>query len=544
MPTAPTSSDKARQTSGGKSSFFTRKIHKGRQQQETYDSALGPSSISEALNAGAASIGSYSSRHSKHGSVYSLEEQEPEAPVGLPYDAVYPEPKSPIPVDYLPKTNDYRPERRDPQSPVDQASIMSHNPPNRNSTGNDTLRPPSLPSSHNNPSTPRVHQIFSPQPHIVYSSPPPVPNNQDAHFTRPKDDRVVDKMFYDLMVKRGWQNLPEQAKRQMLAYPASKKWTLVHQDRLTQWQGDQKRKHYTKQTFLAPGTSTIDKAEEDGSPEWYVKRVLDDKITAKELQSLSVSLRTQPISWVKSFVEAQGQVALTSVLLKINRRQVSGPMNPGPNSADKDLDREYDIAKCLKALMNNKYGADDALAHQQVIVSLASSLISPRLTTRKMISEILTFLCHWGDGQGHKKVLQAMDHVKNIQAETGRFDAWIRIVEVTIDGRGKMGSLVGASEEFRSGGIGMENLLMEYAVATMLLINMLVDAPQEDLHLRCHIRAQFTSCGIKRVLNKMEGFQYEVIDKQIERYRENEAIDYEDLLQREGASMKDGIEGE
>ena len=42
----------------------------------------------------------------------------------------------------------------------------------------------------------------------------------------------------------------------------------------------------------------------------------------------------------------------------------------------------------------------------------------------------------------------------------------------------------------------------------------------------------------------MEGFQYDVIDKQIERFRTNEAIDYEDLLERENSSMKDSIEGE
>lgn len=194
--------------------------------------------------------------------------------------------------------------------------------------------------------------------------------------------------------------------------------------------------------------------------------------------------------------------------------------------------------------MNNKYGADDALEHQNVLVALVNSLSSPRLNTRKLVSEVLTFLCHWADGQGHQKVLQSMDKVKNDHNETGRFDAWMRIVEVTIDGRGKMGSLVGASEEYRSGGIGMENLLMEYAVSTMILINMLVDGAETDLQLRCHIRAQFTSCGIKRLLTKMEGFQYEIIDKQIERFRENEAIDYEDLLQREGSSMKDSIDGE
>ncbi|PYI25399.1 hypothetical protein BP00DRAFT_420577, partial [Aspergillus indologenus CBS 114.80] len=376
------------------------------------------------------------------------------------------------------------------------------------------------------------------------AQPPKIPVNQEQYLARPRDDRVVDQLFIELMQKRGWQNLPEQAKRQMLAYPASKKWTLVHQDRLTEIQGEQKRRQNARQTHGHDGPSGIlERADEEGSPEWYVKKVMDDSITSKQLASLSVSLRTQPISWVKAFVEAQGQIALTNVLAKINRRKATGVV-PAPPTGDKDLDREYDIVKCLKALMNNKYGADDALAHQQVIVALVSSLLSPRLNTRKLVSEVLTFLCHWAEGHGHQKVLQAMDHVKNHHGETGRFDAWMRIVEVTIDGRGKMGSLVGASEEYRSGGIGMENHLMEYAVSTMLLINMLVDAPESDLQLRCHIRAQFISCGIKRLMTKMEGFQYEVIDKQIERFRDNEAIDYEDLLQRESSSMKDSIEGE
>ncbi|EPS26146.1 hypothetical protein PDE_01082 [Penicillium oxalicum 114-2] len=377
-----------------------------------------------------------------------------------------------------------------------------------------------------------------------HSNVPAAVPRPDNFLTRPRDDRVVDQLFLELMQKRGWQNLPEQAKRQMLSYPASKKWTLVHQDRLTELQGEQKRRQNARQTHGHDGLSgLLERADEEGSPEWYVKKVMDDTITSKQLASLSVSLRTQPISWVKAFVEAQGQVALTNVLQKINRRKASGPV-PAPPTGDKDLDREYDIAKCLKGLMNNKYGADDALEHQGVLVALVNSLSSPRLNTRKLVSEVLTFLCHWAEGRGHQKVLQAMDKVKHDHNETGRFDAWMRITEVTIDGRGKMGSLVGASEEYRSGGIGMENALMEYAVSTMILINMLVDGAESDLELRCHIRAQFISCGIKRLLTKMEGFQYDVIDKQIERFRENEAIDYEDLLQREGSSMKDSVEGE
>ncbi|KAI6777950.1 phosphomevalonate kinase [Emericellopsis cladophorae] len=46
----------------------------------------------------------------------------------------------------------------------------------------------------------------------------------------PDDDNVVNAMFHQLMIKRGWHNLPEAARRQMDAYPPQKKWTLLHQD--------------------------------------------------------------------------------------------------------------------------------------------------------------------------------------------------------------------------------------------------------------------------------------------------------------------------
>ena len=124
--------------------------------------------------------------------------------------------------------------------------------------------------------------------------------------------------------------------------------------------------------------------------------------------------------------------------------------------------------------------------------------------------------------------------------ETGRFDSWMRWVEVAIDGRGKMGSLVRANEEFRSGGIGMENPIMEYALSSLLLVNTLINFPERDLDMRCGIRAQFISCGIRRILTKMEAFQYDPIDKQIKVFHSNEAIDYEDLLERGNGSTKDG----
>ena len=368
-------------------------------------------------------------------------------------------------------------------------------------------------------------------------------------------DAVVEKEFMALMVKRGWKSLPEQARRQMEAYKIDKKWTLVYQDKLAEYKHEEKKRSTQRITYSGGGgggggiqnPDIIARAEEEGSPEWYVKKVMDNSITIKQMSSLEISLRTQPIAWVRGFIEAQGQIALTNVLAKINRRKGQGPAPPPSvlsQRAENDVEREYEIIKCLKALMNNKYGADNALNHPSIIQALAGSLVAQRLNTRKLVSDVLTFLCHWGEGKGHEKVLQALDNLKNQYGENSRFDAWMRMVEVTVDGRGKMGSMVGASDEVRSGGIGVENLLMEYAIATLFFINMIVDAPERDLHLRMHIRAQFTGCGLKRIFKKMEGFQYDVIDKQIERYMANEAIDYEDFLERENNSMVDDVEGE
>lgn len=111
------------------------------------------------------------------------------------------------------------------------------------------------------------------------------------NLQQPTDERVINEQFIDLMNKRGWQQMPEQARQQMMNYPASKKWTMIHQDRLTEWNSEQKRR-----TILTSSDGSIlGIAFEEGSPEWFVRKVMDDSITAKQLGSLSVSLRTQPM---------------------------------------------------------------------------------------------------------------------------------------------------------------------------------------------------------------------------------------------------------
>jgi cytokinesis protein len=51
------------------------------------------------------------------------------------------------------------------------------------------------------------------------------------HLSRSNSDEEIERLFIEFMHKRGWQNLPDQAQRQMLAYSPAKKWTLVNQDK-------------------------------------------------------------------------------------------------------------------------------------------------------------------------------------------------------------------------------------------------------------------------------------------------------------------------
>lgn len=107
----------------------------------------------------------------------------------------------------------------------------------------------------------------------------------------------IHKKFMDLMQTRGFQNMPEEAKRQMAEYSLEKKWTMVYQEELARKQAEERRKHQARTTIASQDgqLGMLHRADEEGTPEWYVKKIMDDSLTVKQLQSLGVSLRTQTI---------------------------------------------------------------------------------------------------------------------------------------------------------------------------------------------------------------------------------------------------------
>lgn len=105
----------------------------------------------------------------------------------------------------------------------------------------------------------------------------------------------------------------------------------------------------------------------------------------------------------------------------------------------------------------------DALSHNLFVAQIASSLNSPRLPSRKLVAELLTFLVYHNP-EAHNLVTGALEAVSiTNNAGNSPYEYWFASFEKTISGRGKMGSLVGASDEVRKNATTESNI-NEYAV--------------------------------------------------------------------------------
>lgn len=354
---------------------------------------------------------------------------------------------------------------------------------------------------------------------------------------KPQNPVEIERMFRDLMEKRDFRSLPQLARQEMLNYSVDKKWMLVQQDALHE------------HSKLALKLKAL--------PEYYTRKLIAKTISLDELENLWVSLRTEPIDWVREFIyDFQGDVALSLYLIKTHDQM--GGMDID-DIQDDIFTREFNTLKCLKCMMNQKLGAERAKTDDLLYINaITGSLLSPRIATRRIAAESLTFMIVYycrvgGDHNKYHKVLRSLDGLqlkpyyefvvaanasskKTLQRKpppdenTHRFELWLRLVDRTIEGRGKYkNSLVGASEELKyqfsvngstvGGPSHVENQLMEYCLGTMLLINTIVEYGL-DFRVRIHLRTQFTAAGIDQLMGKFLDLGYDSLVKQVQKYRE------------------------
>ncbi|KAF9135578.1 hypothetical protein BGW39_001904 [Mortierella sp. 14UC] len=326
-------------------------------------------------------------------------------------------------------------------------------------------------------------------------------------MTRPRSDQEIEDRFVDVINNMGYHEPEKRAAMSKLSL--ENKWKLIcsHESR------EQTEARKRVEGF-------IDKT----SPEYYVRKLQSDadlrNMDIKVLVALHVSLKSQPISWVRIFIQNRGQQILSSSLASLNHR---------PSRRDTDLAMEHEIVKCLKTLLNNRWGAQEAIKHPPCITALCFSITSPQLQTRKLVVEVLTFLCYCEVPMGHKLVLEGLDEVQEYWKESARFDAWMRILENTIDGRGRFGTMVGMSEELKKSGT-LDSHLIEYVLSNVIFINALLQVV-DDIELRIHLRSQLTTSGLTRIISKMRSLGHDLIDRQLNIYEDEAENDYDDMVE-------------
>uniref|UniRef100_A0A672V9I2 Diaphanous related formin 2 n=1 Tax=Strigops habroptila TaxID=2489341 RepID=A0A672V9I2_STRHB len=212
------------------------------------------------------------------------------------------------------------------------------------------------------------------------------------------------------------------------------------------------------------------------------------------LESLRVSLTSNPVSWVNNFGH-EGLGLLLDVLEKLLDKKQQ-------ESIDKK--NQHKLIQCLKAFMNNKYGLQRILGDERSLLLLSRAIDpkQPHMMTETV--KILSALCIVGEENILDKLLGAI----TTAAERHNRERFSQIVE------------------------GLENHeFVQLQVACMQLINALVTSP-EDLDFRIHLRNEFLRCGLKKILPGLKDKENEELDIQLKVFDENKEEDLIELSHR------------
>ncbi|KAK1803951.1 hypothetical protein P4O66_003887 [Electrophorus voltai] len=210
------------------------------------------------------------------------------------------------------------------------------------------------------------------------------------------------------------------------------------------------------------------------------------------LESLRVSLTSNPVSWVNNFGHEGLGLLLDALEKLLDKKQ--------QESIDKK--NQHKLIQCLKAFMNNKYGLQKILGDERSLLLLARAIDPKQPNMMTEIVKILSAVCIIGEENILDKILAAM----TIAAERNNKERFAQIVE------------------------GLENHdAQQLQAACMQLINALVTSP-DDLDFRIHLRNELLRCGLKKILPELK--ETEELDIQLKVFNENKEEDSIELSHR------------
>lgn len=283
-------------------------------------------------------------------------------------------------------------------------------------------------------------------------------------------------------------------------------------------------------------------------PIHYVKKIIANTMSNDEMNDLWVTLRTEQLDWVDSFIDHQGHLAMANVLMKSLYKINSNPVKLTTSL----LDMEQNYFKCFKVLSMLTQGLVEFSKHKLMNDVITRGLFSSRLNTRKTATEILVCMLNDSTDNTFEAILSSLDqnfklgsnihminNIKtlpqyfthlNLQSHLKVVQAWLFAIDQTLDGRGKMGSLVGASDDFRRH--DGENSILEYCQWSLVFINKFC-LGSSNINQRMLLRTKLENCGLMRIINKMQLLDFEKIKLQIENYENGRLDDFNLLLEHQ-----------
>ncbi|XP_069896199.1 protein diaphanous homolog 2 isoform X1 [Dipodomys merriami] len=212
------------------------------------------------------------------------------------------------------------------------------------------------------------------------------------------------------------------------------------------------------------------------------------------LESLRVSLTSNPVSWVNNFGH-EGLGLLLDVLEKLLDKK---------QQENIDKKNQYKLIQCLKAFMNNKFGLQRILGDERSLFLLARAIDPKQPNMMTEIVKLLSAICIVGEDNILDKLLGAI----TAAAERNNRERFSLIVE------------------------GLESHeALQLQVACMQLINALVTSPY-DLDFRIHLRNEFLRSGLKTILPDLKEKENDELDIQLRVFDENKEDDITELSHR------------
>ncbi|XP_041847658.1 protein diaphanous homolog 3-like isoform X2 [Melanotaenia boesemani] len=256
-----------------------------------------------------------------------------------------------------------------------------------------------------------------------------------------------------------------------------------------------KREMVTQYIFAASKTGSLRNSHQISPQEFLGELksgVMDERLFAC-LDSLRVSLTSNPVSWVQSFGH-EGLGLLLDILEKLLFKKQQEKI---------DKKNQHKVVQCLKAFMNNKYGLDRILGEEKSLALLARAIDPTQPAMMTDVVKLLSAICIVGEENTLEKVLEAI----TTAGEWRVIERFSPIVQ------------------------GLRDRSVQLQVACMQLINALVTSPDE-LDFRLHIRNEFMRCGLKEILPQLATIRNEALDIQLKVFEEHKEEDMMEFSHR------------